>query len=71
MGKTDMKVVEIRMAKAALLDKSLLGYRKSADGSRGSERTSEAKVGNVKLDGSESRLVRTTDAKVGASKIRA
>lgn len=64
-----MKQVEIRKAKAALLDKSLLGYRKPADGSQRSERTSEAKVGIEKLHGPE-RLVRTTDAKVGLPKIR-
>jgi len=65
-----MKQVEIRKAKAALLDTSLLGYRKPADGSLRSERTSEAKVGIEKLNG-PARLVRTTDAKVGLPKIRA
>jgi hypothetical protein len=58
-----MKSNEIRLARTALLEKSILGYRKSADGS---ERTSEAKVGIDK-----SPMVKISDAKVGLPKIRA
>lgn len=63
-----MKNFEIRRAKIALLSKSILGYRKTADGS---ERTSEAKVGIDKSNGPDGRLVRATEAKVGLPKIRA
>lgn len=59
----------IRRAKMALLDKSILGYRKPADGSRRSERTNAAKVGILKSKGPRSRLARVTDAKVGLPKI--
>ena len=62
-----MKSHEIRLTKTALLEKSVLGYRKSADGS---ERTSGAKVGNTKSQGPAS-LEKATDAKVGIDKIRA
>jgi hypothetical protein len=66
-----MRHVEIRKARAALLEKSLLGYRKPTDGTLRSERTSEAKVGIDKSRGPDGRLVRTIDAKVGLPKIRA
>jgi hypothetical protein len=62
-----MKSNEIRLAKTALVEKSILGYRTSA---AGSERTSAAKVGTVKSQ-EPALLVRTTDAKVGIPKIRA
>jgi hypothetical protein len=62
-----MKSNEIRLARTALLEKSVLGYRRSA---AGSERTNGAKVGIDGLNG-PARLVRTTDAKVGLPKIRA
>ena len=58
-----MKSNEIRLAKTALVEKSILGYRKSG---AGSERTSGAKVGNVK-----SPMEKVSDAKVGISKITA
>lgn len=65
-----MDHTKIRRAKAALLDKSILGYRKAADGSRRSERTNEAKVGVIKAKApAGGRLVRVTDAKVGLPKI--
>jgi hypothetical protein len=67
----EMKQFEIRRAKTALLDKSILGYRKSADGSHRAERTSGAKVGIDKSTGPRGRLVRSTDAKVGLPKIGA
>ena len=61
-----MNYTKIRRAKAALLEKSILGYRKSGNGS---ERTSEAKVGVDKAKGpSGERLARVTDAKVGVFK---
>lgn len=63
-----MKDFEIRRAKTALLDKSILGYRNPADGSRRSERASKAKVGAIKSK-ADGRLVRVTDAKVGLPKI--
>jgi hypothetical protein len=65
-GKTTMKEIEIRRAKDALVEKSILGYRKSADGP---ERTSGAKVGAVKTG--PARLVKAADAKVGLPKIGA
>jgi hypothetical protein len=58
-----MKSNEIRLARAALVGKSILGYRNAVDGS---VRTSGAKVGVDK-----SPMVKTSDAKVGIPKIRA
>ena len=64
-----MKNSEIRRAKTALLDRSILGYRKpTASGRPG--RTIDAKVGIPKAPESrDARLVRATDAKVGLPKI--
>ena len=60
---------EIRRAKTALLDKSVLGYRRTTSASR-PERTIDAKVGIDKSrEPAGGRLVRATDAKVGLPKI--
>ena len=61
-GKNAMKSNEIRPARTALMEKSILVYRKAG---AGSERTSGAKVGNTK-----SPMEKVSDAKVGSIKAR-